>query len=128
MPKKFDYIFVLKVLIIEALTTVAAMFAFALVLYFLEGGYQFSPLFATISLGIGCFFASLYAATKNGQNGLLIGAIIGGVTFIMVTLVGLMGSKEIFTLNTLFRLIILMLLSLIGGVLGVNSKQNQKLI
>ena len=128
MPKKIDYIFLLKVLIIEVLTTVAAMFVFALVLYFLEGGYQFSPLFTTISLGLGCFLASLYAAGKVGQNGLLIGAIIGGATFIIVTLVGLMGSKEIFTLNTLFRLIILMLLSFIGGVLGVNSKQNQKYI
>ncbi len=128
MPKKIDYIFLLKVLIIEALTTVAVMFAFALVLYFLEGGFQFSPLFATISLGLGCFLSSLYAAGKIGQKGLLIGAIIGGVTFIIVTLVGLMGSKEIFTLNTLFRFIILMLLSFIGGVLGVNSKQNQKYI
>ncbi len=128
MPKKIDYIFLLKVLIIEVLTTVVAMFVFAAALYFLEGGYQFSPLFATISLGIGCFLASLYAAGKIGKNGLLIGAIIGGATFIIVTLAGLMGSKEIFTLNTLFRLIILMLLSFIGGVIGVNKGQNQKYI
>ena len=128
MPKKIDYIFLLKVLIIEVLTTVVAMFVFASALYFLEGGYQFSPLFATISLGIGCFLASLYAAGKIGKNGLLIGAIIGGATFIIVTLAGLMGSKEIFTLNTLFRLIILMLLSFIGGVIGVNKGQNQKYI
>ena len=128
MPKKIDYIFLLKVLIIEVLTTVVAMFVFEAALYFLESGYQFSPLFATISLGIGCFLASLYAAGKVGQKGLLIGAIIGGATFIIVTLVGLMGSKEIFTLNTLFRLIILMLLSFIGGVIGVNKGQNQKYI
>ncbi|MBO5358742.1 MAG: TIGR04086 family membrane protein [Clostridia bacterium] len=128
MPKKIDYIFLLKVLIIEVLTTVAAMFIFALVLFFLEGGYQFSPLFATISLGLGCFLASLYAAGRVGKNGLLIGAIVGGATFLIVTLAGLMGSKEIFSLNTFFRLIILMLLSLIGGVLGVNSKQNQRFI
>ncbi|MBO5089366.1 MAG: TIGR04086 family membrane protein [Clostridia bacterium] len=128
MPKKIDYIFLLKVLIIEVLTTVVAMFVFAAALYFLEGGYQFSPLFATISLGLGCFLASLYAAGKVGKNGLLIGAIVGGATFIIVTLAGLMGSKEIFTLNTLFRLIILMLLSFIGGVIGVNKGQNQKYI
>lgn len=128
MPKKIDYIFLLKVLVIEALTTVVAMFVFAAALYFLEGGYQFSPLFATISLGIGCFLASLYAAGKIGKNGLLIGAIISGATFIIITLAGLMGSKEIFTLNTLFRLIILMLLSFIGGVIGVNKGQNQKYI
>ncbi|MBQ3546982.1 MAG: TIGR04086 family membrane protein [Clostridia bacterium] len=128
MPKKIDYIFLLKVLIIEVLTTVAAMFLFATILYFLEGGYQYSPLFATISLGIGTMAASLYAAKKVGQRGMLVGSIIGGVTFILITLLSLMASKDIFTVNTLFKLIIVMLLSLIGGVLGVNSKQNQKYI
>ncbi len=128
MPKKLDYMFFLKLLLIEVVATVASMFIFAVIIYFLEGGYQFSPLFATVSLGMGCLSSSFYAAKKIGKNGLLIGAIVGGVTFIIITLFGLMGSKEIFTLNTLFRLIIIMLTSLIGGVLGVNSKQNQKYI
>lgn len=128
MPKKIDYIFLLKVLLIQSAVTVAAMFLFSVVLYLLEGGYQFSPLFATISLGLGCLLASFYAAKKIGKNGLLVGAVVGGITFIIITLIGLMASKDIFTVNTLFRLIILMLFSFIGGVLGVNSKQNQKYI
>ncbi len=128
MPKKFSYIFLIKVLIILVVITVLAMFAFAAVLYFLEGGYQYSPLFATISLGLGCFVASLFASKKIGEKGLLVGSIVGGVTFLIVTLISLMASKDIFTLNTLFKLIILMLMSFIGGVLGVNSKQNQKYI
>lgn len=128
MPKKLDYLFLIKVLLIEIITTVAAMFCFAAVLYFIEGGYQFSPLFATVSLGIGCLVSSFYASRKLGQKGLLNGGIVGGVTFIIITLIGLMASKEIFTINTLFRLIILMLMSFIGGVIGVNSKQNQKYI
>lgn len=128
MPKKLDYVFVLKVLILEAITTVTVMFIFAAVLYFLEGGYQFSPLFATISSGIGCFAASFYVSRKFGKRGLLNGAIVGGVTFIIITLVALMASKDIFSINTLFKLIILMLMSFIGGVLGVNTKQNQKFI
>ena len=126
MPKKLDYIFLIKVLVILLLSTALSMLLFAAVLYFLEGGYEYSPLFASISLGIGCFLASLYAAKKIGQKGLLVGSIIGGITFIIITLVSLMASKDIFTLNTLFKLIILMLSSFIGGVLGVNSKQNQK--
>lgn len=128
MPKKFDYIFLLKVLIIEVVTTVAVMFLLATVLYFLEGGYEYSPLFATISLGVGCLAASLYASKKIGQKGLLVGSIVGGITFGLITLISLMASKDIFTLNTLFKLIIIMLMSFIGGVLGVNSKQNQKYI
>ncbi len=128
MPKKLDYIFLLKILIILVLTTVLSMFLFAAVLYFLEGGYEYSPLFASISSGVGCFAASLYASKKIGQKGLLVGSIIGGICFIIITLVSLMASKDIFTVNTLFKLIIIMLLSFIGGVLGVNSKQNQKYI
>ena len=128
MPKKFDYIFLLKVLIILISITAISIFLFATVLYFLEGGYQYSPLFATISLGIGCLAASFYASKKIGQRGLLIGSVIGGITFLIITLISLMASKEIFTLNTLFKLIIIMLMSFIGGVLGVNSKRNQKYI
>ncbi len=128
MPKKLDYIFLIKVFIILALTTVLSMFLFATVLYFLEGGYEYSPLFATISLGLGCFMASLYASKKIGQKGLLVGSIVGGITFIIITLVSLMASKDIFSVNTLFKLIIIMLLSFIGGIIGVNSKQNQKFI
>ncbi len=128
MPKKIDYIFLVKIFVIEILSCVITMFLFASVLYFLEDGFQFSPLFATISLGVGCFTATFYAAKKMGQKGLMIGAIIGGLTFVLTTFFALAFSKEIFTINTFFRLIILMLLSLIGGVLGVNSKQNNNYI
>ena len=76
MLKKSDYIFLIKVLTIELLSTVAIMFLFSVILYFLESGYQFSPLFATISLGVGCFFASYYASKKIGKKGFLVGAVI----------------------------------------------------
>ena len=108
MLKKSDYIFLIKVLVIEAISTVSVMFIFSVVLYFLESGYQFSPLFATISLGVGCFFASYFASKKIGKKGFLVGAVIGGATFFIITILSLMASKDIFTLNTFFKLIILM--------------------
>ena len=128
MLKKLDYIFLLKLLLILVIITVVSMFLFATVLYFLEGGFQYSPIFATISLGLGCLAASFFASKKIGQKGFFIGSMVGGITFVIITLVSLMASKDVFTLNTLFKLIILMLMSFIGGVLGVNSKQNQKFI
>ncbi len=128
MDKKLDYIFFIKALLILVFTTVASMFVFAAVMYFLEGGYEFSPLFATISLGVGTLVTSFFASKKIGKRGFLVGAIIGAAAFFVITLIGLMASKEIFTLNTLFRLIILMLSSSIGGILGVNNKANQKYI
>jgi putative membrane protein (TIGR04086 family) len=85
-------------------------------------------LFATVSLAIGCLAASFFASKSVGQKGYLIGAVIGAVSFIAVTLIALMANKGVFTLNTLFRLIILMLSSFIGGVLGVNRNQNKKYI
>ncbi len=128
MNKKIDYIFLIKCLLILVFTTVASMFVFAAVMYFLEGGYEFSPLFATISVSIGTLITSFFASKKIGQKGFVVGAIIGAVVFLAITLVGLMSSKDIFTLNTLFRLIIIMLSSVIGGILGVNNKENQKYI
>ncbi len=128
MNKKIDYIFIIKAFLILLFSTFAAMLIFAVAMYFLEGGYEFSPLFATISLGIGCLVTTFFASKKIGQKGFLVGLIIGGTVFFIITLAGLMASKEIFTLNTLFRFIILMLSSVIGGILGVNNKGNQRYI
>ena len=61
---------------------------------------------------------------SNFSNGIIIGAIC----FITVTLIALIISKGGFTANTLFHLIIFLLSGIIGGIVGVNRKNNRKYI
>lgn len=119
---------VLKIFLIWALVTAIFILIFATVMYLIEGGYQYSPLFATISAAMGTLVASMYMGKKIGQKGLVTGGIIGCVTFFLITLISLILDSSALGINTLFRFIIIMLSSLIGGVVGVNRKVNEKYI
>lgn len=114
--------------VILVTTTFLFIFLFAIIMYLIEGGYEFSPLFATISLGLGSLFSSMYLAKKVGKRGLLIGAIVGMAVFLLMLIISFIANKSQMSVNTLFRFIIIMLSSLIGGVIGVNKGNNQKYI
>lgn len=117
-----------KSFIIEILVTAALIMLFALVMYFFETGYKYAAVFATVSVAAGSFAAAFSAARKNAAKGWLTGIIIGGITFLVITLVSLIINRGGLTSNTLFHFIIIMLASMIGGVLGVNRSNNHKYI
>lgn len=126
--QKIDY----KILTFTALiflgVTLGALLVFATVMYLIEGGYEYSPLFATISAAIGSLVASLFLARKKQKNGLLIGGAMGIIVFFLLLIMALILGNFKPSINTLFRFIIIMLSSLIGGVIGVNKNSNPKYI
>ena len=124
--KKIDYILLLKTILIFVIFSAVSVFLFAAALYFLESGYEYSPLFATISIAIGCFAAAFYLGSKLGKNGILIGFSVGGIVFIIATLITLLVNSGAVSMHILLRLVILMLASIIGAIIGVNRKDNQK--
>jgi len=126
--KRISLSLIIKTVIIGVLVSLAAVLVFATIMYFLEGGYEYSPLFATVSIAIGCFFASLFLGNKLGKSGILIGLGVGGITFITVTLITLLVNSGAVSIHILLRFIILLLSSLIGAIIGVNRKAEQKYI
>ena len=126
--QKTDYkIFTFTALIFLGVT-VAALLVFATVMYLIEGGYEYSPLFATISAAIGSLVSSLFLARKKQKNGLLIGGAMGIIVFLLLLITALVLGNFKPSINTLFRFVIIMLSSLIGGVIGVNKNSNPKYI
>ncbi|MBR4116903.1 MAG: TIGR04086 family membrane protein [Clostridia bacterium] len=126
--KKIDFILLLKAVIIWVIVSAAAIFAFAAVMYFLEGGYEYSPLFATVAVALGGFAAAFYLGNALGKNGILIGLSVGGISFIIITLVTLLINSGAVSMHILLRLIIMLLTSLIGAIIGVNRKAERKYI
>ena len=122
------YVLYIKGGLLGVAVTTAFVLLFSLVLNFLELSKNLAPLFGTLSVAFGALTSAFYIARKKGNRGLLTGAIIGGITFILVTLISLIADKGSVTSNTLFHFVIFMLSSLIGGVLGVNKKKNEKYI
>lgn len=126
--KKIDLILLLKAVIIWVALSVVSVFVFAAAMYFLEGGYEYSPLFATISVAIGSLVTAFFVGNVLGKNGILIGLGVGGISFLIITLVTLLVNSGAVSMHILLRLIIMLLASLIGGIVGVNRKAERKYI
>lgn len=102
------------------------MLSFIMLVFGLDDG--FSAPFATLSLGLGAFSAAFYTARRVGSRGYLVGLIVGIISFLTVLLISLFVSKQSIGANTVFHLVIIVISSLIGGILGVNFKSSKKFI
>ena len=117
---------VITAVLIEIAVAVCCLLLFATGMTVWEGGTAFAPLFATLSVSAGAFAAAFYQAKKARKKGWLYGLLTGGITFAFLTVIGLAFGDGNVTLTSLFRLIILLLASLIGGILGVGKAENHQ--
>lgn len=107
--------------------TVITMLIFSAILLFLNIDRAYAAPFATISLAVGGFIASLYTAKKIGDKGYLVGLIIGLIVFVFITVLSLILGNSL-SLNTLFHFIIIILSAIVGGIVGVNQNKHKKYI
>ena len=112
---------------IGVLTVIVTMLVFAAIILIFNIDRAYAAPFATISLAVGCFVAGRIIAKKIGDKGYLVGTIIGGIVFAVITLLSLILGNEL-SLNTLFHFVIVMLASISGGIVGVNSNRHKKYI
>ena len=124
----FNYGLIIKTALLNIITTAAFIFIFAVVMYLAQTGYEFATVFATVSLAAGSLVSAFYLARKIAKKGFLVGLLVGGAEFIIVTLISMFADKGGITVNTVFHLIIILLSSLIGGIVGVNKAGKQKYI
>lgn len=113
--------------ILGLISTFLSMMFFAALLLFLNIDRTYSVPFATISLAVGSFVASRFAAKKIGEKGYITGLIMGFVVFAFITVISLIFGNG-FSLNTLFHFIIILLSALTGGIVGVNTNKHKKYI
>ena len=112
---------------IGVLTIIVTMLMFAAVILIFNIDRNYAVPFATISLAVGCFVAGRIIAKKIGDKGYLVGAIVGSVVFVVITILSLILGNKL-SLNTLFHFVIVMLASISGGIVGVNSNRHKKYI
>lgn len=124
--EKINYsMLIIKATIIEILVAAVFICLFGLLMMILELDKIYSPLLANISISIATLVSSYITSKKIGNKGYLTGLIVGGVTFLIITLISFIIDDGSITTNTLFHLIIIILSGMIGGVLGVNKKQEK---
>ena len=113
--------------ILGVLVSFLVMLVFASLLLFLDIDRAYAVPFATISIAIGTIIASRYTAKKIGEKGYIIGIVIGLTVFVTITCVSLI-LGNVLSINTLFHFVIILLASIVGGIMGVNSNKHKKLI
>ncbi len=86
---------------------------------------NFAKVFATISVALGSMVSSYFSSRKIEKKGYITGFLNGLIFFAIVTFIALAANKGSLSSNTLFRMIIVFLSSLIGGIAGVNKKQKK---
>ena len=77
--------------------------------------------------GIGVFCGSFIALRIIKFKGIIFGAILGLIFFVLIFIAGLISSTETISLNTLIKLIVCVICGGIGGILGVNRKEKYKI-
>lgn len=107
--------------LIQIAVILLSISVFALIMNFADIDYKYSPVFGSVTMGLSALAGSFYLAKTKGNKGYLTGLIIGGVTFLIVTLVGMIINDGGISINTLFHLVIIMLAAITGGIMGVNK-------
>lgn len=112
----------IKGIVLGVLVNISLLLIFAAVILLADIDRAFAQPLSSIALGVGGFVAAIYTAKKIGGKGYLVGLIIGLLSFVVVTLIGLIINKNGLTKASVFRFIISFLSSVIGGIIGVNKK------
>lgn len=115
-------------ILISAVISIIFLFLFAFILTIGNFSEDMALPLSSVSLGIGSFIGARYAAKKINEKGYLCGLIIGFSVFIINLIISLIFNSDNITLFSFIRLVIILLMAMLGGILGINSKDNRSLI
>lgn len=118
-----NYLYILKGAIISIIFTLIFLFIFSLVLTYTNMSEKFINPTIIVITAISILIGSSIGNLKVKRNGLLNGAIIGGIYLIFIYFISsiLSGNFSI-TLESIIMIIAGMIFGMIGGIIGVNKK------
>lgn len=72
---------------------------------------------------LGVLFGGYIAARVNKSQGLVLGLVNGAIILVALLIIGFCLSSDTLTLNTLLKVVVIMIFSALGGIKGVNVKE-----
>ena len=114
---------ILKGVIISIIFTLIFLFAFSVLLTYTNISESFIAPVIIVITAISIFIGSSIGNIKMKKNGLVNGALIGGIYLLSIYLLSGIINQN-FTLNTTSIIIIIsgMICGMFGGIIGVNKK------
>lgn len=119
--KNFKYI--LKGVIISIIATLIFLFIFSIILTYTNVSERLINPFIIVVTAISIFIGSSIGSLKLQKQGLLNGALIGGIYLISLYLIsGIMNNNFSFSTQSIILIIAGMICGMFGGIIGVNKK------
>ena len=119
--KNFKYI--LKGVIISIIATLIFLFIFSIILTYTNVSEQLINPFIIVVTAISIFIGSSIGSLKLQKQGLLNGALIGGIYLISLYLIsGIINNNFSISTQSLILIIAGMICGMFGGIIGVNKK------
>lgn len=110
-----------------AAVTFAGLLIFAVILTAGDMSDSVSVPFSLVSAALGALAGGWISARLCGRQGLAVGAVTGGVLFLINLLASVAASSGGVTSLTLAKLAVIVLSSAVGGVAGVNKAHKRKI-
>lgn len=104
------------------LTTFACLMLFAFVMTGVDVSDGAVSTFGSVSVCIGSYFFSFLVGKKRRKDGILTGLICGTISFAILIVLNLLLLRNPFSSTFFSKLLMIIVCSIIGGIIGVNSK------
>lgn len=119
--KNFRYI--LKGVIISIISTLIFLFIFSLILTYTNVSEKLINPFIIVVTAISIFIGSSIGSLKLQKQGILSGALIGGIYLISLYIIsGIINNNFSMTIQSIILIISGMICGMFGGIIGVNKK------
>lgn len=113
---------ILKGLIISFVVTLVSIFIFSIILTYSNISEKIVPIVIIILTFISILIGTIIGVRKISKNGMLNGAIIGGIYVLLLYLISsLLNTGFAFNTYTILMIIAGIVSGIIGGIIGVNT-------
>ncbi len=102
--------------------TILCLMLFAFVMTGIDVSEGAVSTFGSVSVCVGSYFFSFLVGKKRRKDGILTGIICGTISFGLLIVLNLLFLRNPFTSAFFSKLSMIMICSVIGGIIGVNSK------
>lgn len=115
---------IIKGVIISIIFTLFCLFIFSIILTYTNISEQFINPVIIVTTAISIFVGSSIGNLKVNKNGLINGALIGGIYLIsLYILSGIINDNFNLNIQSIIIIISGMICGMFGGIIGVNSKK-----
>lgn len=116
-----DFYLTVKGVMRSFLLTLALLFIYAIVVSYKDISVNASRAVLSTIIIVSIMFGTIYSTKKIKKRGWMVGILVAFFYMILLYLVSIvLGQSAIITINSIYKLLIALIIGLLSGVIGIN--------